>query len=310
MSRRIGENLRPDLVLHVGGRILSKRVLDWLAASSPEHYVRLASSKTPFDPNHQVTLTLVTDVAAACDRLSETDREAGAGEWLDSWQLLDAAVGDGLEQEIFGDNETTSDPKIVAHVLKSLVALPDPPVLWSASSLPIRLLDMYAPGSGSPLTVLANRGASGIDGTIASAAGYADGSDRPVVLLIGDLALLHDLTSLHLVKHSKTPITIVLLNNNGGNIFGLLPIAAHADLFSDYFLTPHGHTFEHAARQFGIAYHRCDSMKTFDHLMADSINRSESSLIEVIIAPGAGTAHMREIATAIRTVVDSMEFLP
>ena len=85
-----------------------------------------------------------------------------------------------------------------------------------ASSMPVRDLDTYAATGGAPVLVAANRGASGIDGTVATAAGFARGLGRPVTLLIGDLALLHDLNSLAMLR--DVHVVVVVLNNDGGGI--------------------------------------------------------------------------------------------
>ena len=308
LSKSAGENLRADFVLHIGGRLLSKRLLSWLDDASIAHYVRLTPSEIPFDPNHRAPLTLVTDIPSACVRLADHGCERANVAWPDRWQRLNGMVGREIGRHLLDVDGQPADPRVAAHLLQSLTTRPDPPTLWSASSLPIRLLDMYAPTSGSPVTVISNRGASGIDGTIASAAGYADASGRPLVLLIGDLAFLHDLTSLDLIRRANVPVTIVLLNNNGGNIFGLLPIAEHHDVFVDHFLTPHGHTFEHAIRQFGLPYHRCESMVTFDQLFADAVQSGASSVIEVTIQSGSGTALMRRMANDIRTALDAADY--
>jgi len=166
------------------------------------------------------------------------------------------------------------------------------------------MLDMYAPVDGAPLTLGANRGASGIDGTIASAAGFAAGHQRPLVLLIGDLAFLHDLNSLAIVKQSAVPITISVLNNNGGNIFSLLPIAKHRDVFQDYFITPHDLSFGATAEQFGLSYDMCRSMGAFKTAFENHVHNEQSSIIELAIDREAGPAQMRKIATSIRERLD------
>ncbi len=90
--------------------------------------------------------------------------------------------------------------------------------LFLASSMPIRDMDMFASADGPRIPVGANRGASGIDGTVAAAAGFAIGLDAPTTLLIGDLSLLHDLNSLAILKNLNPPVTAVVINNNGGGI--------------------------------------------------------------------------------------------
>jgi 2-succinyl-5-enolpyruvyl-6-hydroxy-3-cyclohexene-1-carboxylate synthase len=304
LSKATGADLRPDFVLHIGGRVLSKRLLEWLNEPSIKHYVRLTDSTLPFDPGHRATLTLITDPVTACEALAVNAAPVDH-RWLSRWRNREACVARVLNDTFSPGKSQPTDAGIVVMLLNRLTSQATPPVLWSASSLPIRLLDMYAPGSGTALTVMANRGASGIDGTIATAAGYAEGSRRPLVLLIGDLAFLHDLTSLELIHRLSVPITIVLLNNNGGNIFGLLPIAEYRELFTDYFLTPHHHTFEFAARQFGLEYVHCDSAGSFEHVLAKGIPGPKPTLIEVIIAPGSGTSEMRNVATAVRETLES-----
>ena len=121
-----------------------------------------------------------------------------------------------------------------------------------ASSMPVRDLDTYAAAGGAPVPVAANRGASGIDGTVATAAGFARGLERPVTLLIGDLALLHDLNSLAMLR--DVPVVVVVLNNDGGGIFSFLPVAEHKEFFEPYFGTPQGVGFGPAAEMFGLDY--------------------------------------------------------
>ena len=121
-----------------------------------------------------------------------------------------------------------------------------------ASSMPVRDLDTYAAAGGAPVPVAANRGASGIDGTVATAAGFARGLERPVTLLIGDLALLHDLNSLAMLR--DVHVVVVVLNNDGGGIFSFLPVARHEEFFEPYFGTPQGVGFEPAAKMFGLDY--------------------------------------------------------
>jgi 2-succinyl-5-enolpyruvyl-6-hydroxy-3-cyclohexene-1-carboxylate synthase len=171
--------------------------------------------------------------------------------------------------------------------------------LFLASSLPIREMDMFADCAGPFVHVAANRGASGIDGTVASASGFAAGLGKPVTALVGDLALLHDLNSMALLKSLKAPVVLVVLNNNGGNIFSFLPIAAHSDLFEKFFITPHGYTLEHAAGMFGINYHSVQSQPDFVDVYARALQSAESSLIEIPIDRRTTVETHNAIADAI-----------
>jgi len=145
--------------------------------------------------------------------------------------------------------------------------------------MPVRDLDTFAVADGAPIPVAANRGASGIDGTVATAAGLARGLERPVTLLIGDLALLHDLNSLALLR--GLPVVVVVLNNDGGAIFSFLPVARHEAFFEPYFGTPQGLSFEHAAAMFGLGYEYPRTVSDFVETYRAARDRSRPTLIEV-----------------------------
>ena len=94
-----------------------------------------------------------------------------------------------------------------------------------------------------------------IDGLIATAAGYAIGLKQTSTVVLGDLSALHDLNSLSLVANAPFPIVVVIINNQGGHIFDQLPIR-RSQHFEQYFATPHGFHFEHAANMFDLPYNQ------------------------------------------------------
>jgi 2-succinyl-5-enolpyruvyl-6-hydroxy-3-cyclohexene-1-carboxylate synthase len=145
--------------------------------------------------------------------------------------------------------------------------------------MPVRDLDTYAATDGAPVPVAANRGASGIDGTVATAAGFARGLGRPVTLLIGDLALLHDLNSLAMLR--DVHVIVVVLNNDGGGIFSFLPVARHEEFFETYVGTPQDVGFEPAAKMFGLAYEHPGTIEDFVEAYGSACARGSSTLIEI-----------------------------
>lgn len=147
--------------------------------------------------------------------------------------------------------------------------------------MPIRDADAYGAADGHGPLVAANRGASGIDGNIATAAGYARGLGKPVTAVIGDLAALHDLNSLALLKSLPAPLILVIVNNNGGGIFHFLPIAEHPEHFEPFFGTPHGLAFDAIARAFNLPYYRPETNRDFTETYATALDRAESCIIEV-----------------------------
>jgi len=134
-----------------------------------------------------------------------------------------------------------------------------------------------------PPRVLSNRGANGIDGTVSAAFGAAADSTGPVVLLIGDVALAHDLGGLLAARRLGLSLTIVLTNNGGGAIFDFLTVASQADAYEEHVATPPGLDFGKAAALFGL-----------DHVVAADLQALEGALEVALQAPGA---HLLEVRT-------------
>ena len=124
-------------------------------------------------------------------------------------------------------------------------------------------------------------GANGIDGTVATGVGFARGFAAPTTILLGDLALLHDLNSLALMRDSRQPVVVLVFNNHGGGIFHFLPIAEVETYFERYFGTPHDYTFKAAAEMFSLPYARPESATEFESAFADLTAAGKSGLIEV-----------------------------
>lgn len=245
------QTVRPRCVLHIGRQFVSMPLLQLLKQLRPQNYIQVAPHADRIDPNHQVTHRVQSDVADFCLRLAGW-QAAGAGHDLpmpDLDELLDDYLGSHWGE--------------LAAARQLSQTLTDE-ALYVASSLSIRHIDAYGARNTDLRHIAANRGCSGIDGTIASACGYAQGLHRPCTLLTGDLAFFHDLNSLAMLKDLDVPFRIVMLNNDGGAIFAQLPIRKHEALFTSYFQTPHGLCAEHAAALFGLRYSRVESAEDFD----------------------------------------------
>jgi 2-succinyl-5-enolpyruvyl-6-hydroxy-3-cyclohexene-1-carboxylate synthase len=133
--------------------------------------------------------------------------------------------------------------------------------VFTSSSMPVRDLDTFLPGrdeDGGPLTVLGNRGASGIDGIVSTAAGASLATGRRAVAMVGDLALIHDSNGLSFLREPGVRVLLVVMNNDGGGIFHLLPIREHEPAFTPLFATPHGREFSHLAAFHSLPYESVD----------------------------------------------------
>ena len=296
----------PDAVLHVGGRIVSKRLARFLAESRPPMYVHLHGAQGRVDPDSLVTdavrAPLDHVLASITSEVSWGDRRRGVGQnWVQSWTSASQAVSGALDEHL----NQLSEPAVARRVIGTSS------VVVAAASMPIRDVEAFAPaGHEAPRVVVANRGASGIDGTVATAAGYARGIGGTVATLVGDLALLHDQTSLALLRNGP-PVVVVVVNNDGGGIFHRLPIAdgpgeLAADTFERFFGTPHGLTFEHAAAQVGLAYHAPETVEAFEAALETARQSGASALIEVRTDRQEQAALRRRIEAACAEAVDAV----
>ena len=289
------EKHTPEAVLHLGGRPTSKRLLHYLARHRPQPYFIVNGNPHRLDPHHHVSRRIEADVEGFCDALAHAaDSNSNTpSPWLTSWR--DASSKAEAVIKSFSDEADVLSEPLVARLITQ--AIPGGHGLVLASSMPVRDVDMFAALDGPAAPIAANRGASGIDGTIATAGGFSEGLNAPATLLIGDLALLHDLNSLALFR--ERPVTVVVLNNDGGGIFHFLPIAAHDDVFEPCFGTPHGLSFEAAATFFGLAYHHPQTPQDLLDAYRAACSRRSGTIIEVTTERRANHALHQELLARI-----------
>jgi 2-succinyl-5-enolpyruvyl-6-hydroxy-3-cyclohexene-1-carboxylate synthase len=245
---------RPDVIVSAGRPGLSRAQLAFLRGSpgpAPPRHVVLAQGPGRWaDPAR--TATCVTTA------LELGGPAPGPGAWLASWQRADAAARAAADA-ILDSGAAVSEPRLARDLA---AALPADALLWAASSLPVRDLDLHmAPRGG--IRVLASRGASGIDGLVSSAMGAAlahqAAGGGPAVALLGDLAFVHDAPGLLLGPDEPRPdLCLVVVNNDGGGIFSDLEQADVAGPFERVFGTPHGTDLGSLARAARLPYARLD----------------------------------------------------
>ena len=178
--------------------------------------------------------------------------------------------------------------------------------LFAGNSLPVRHLDQFGLPSGKNVFAFANRGASGIDGNVSTALGIgAARRGKPLVAVLGDITLYHDMNGLLAIKRCGVPLTIVLLNNEGGGIFHRLPIRSFEPAFSDYFITAHGLDFAQAAALYNLNYIRADDRASFRRAFSESVGATTSTLIEVRTDAVADLERRNEIVAAVHDKLKS-----
>ena len=231
--------LAPQVVLRLGAPPASKVLGQWIAASGAVE-VAVDEHGRWFDPTHQAAHVLHADPAAACQALVQLVGGRSNEAWSAAWAAAEAAAQRALDA-VLADHIEPTEPGIARTVA---AALPEGSTVVVSSSMPVRDLEWFAaPREG--LRVLSNRGANGIDGVVSTAVGAAlaaRGTGAPTVVLIGDVAFLHDSNALLGLADRGVDLTIVVVDNDGGGIFSFLPQggALGSERFEQLFGTPHG----------------------------------------------------------------------
>jgi 2-succinyl-5-enolpyruvyl-6-hydroxy-3-cyclohexene-1-carboxylate synthase len=290
----------PDVVLQLGGSLTSKRLQTFLDRGDAGHQILIDRRARRLDPGHRMTRRIDGDVGPWCEALGEAVAGRVKAPSMDRLRAVHQRL-EGTMALAIDEGGALTEPWVARWLTRHV--RPDH-ALFLSSSLPVREVDDYGALDGPPLRVAANRGASGIDGVIASAAGFACGSGRPCTLVIGDLALLHDLNGLAMLVEEIPTLTIVVLNNGGGGIFALLPIAEHEDVFSPLFDTPHAFRFDGVCRSFGLHYTRVETRSELEDAYSAAVTKGAHAVIEVASDMRANRETHRRIEAALSEALD------
>lgn len=262
--------LRPSSLAIVGDPVVSKRLNAWIAAQSCPTTV-FGAGDPRVDAAHRADAVYAGPVEFVASR-----RLAPHPGWR---RAITCAARASARQ--LGSERALCEPTAIADATAACAALAHGTVFYG-SSMPIRDADFLAISPPKGWHASANRGASGIDGLIASAAGHAHATGEPVVAVVGDVSALHDLNSLQLAAMVETPLVIVVLNNDGGGIFRYLPIAKHDDVFEACFTTPHGVSIAPIARAFGLAVDSPTTRAAMSKSVARALKRGGATVVEVL----------------------------
>jgi 2-succinyl-5-enolpyruvyl-6-hydroxy-3-cyclohexene-1-carboxylate synthase len=318
-DERFVAGLAPDFVLRVGDLPVSKPLRGWLAGLGSVPQVALDPEGAWQDPNAILSRSLAVDPVAA---LAATQRDLSPADedWLATWRSADERAAEAMHG-LLGDG-SACEPAVAAELG---VLLPQQATLFVASSMPVRDIETFWPVRSDPPRVLCNRGANGIDGTVSSAFGAAAAGEGPVVLLIGDVALAHDIGGLLAARRLGLKLTIVLLDNGGGGIFDFLPVAgstiarepepepvaaatdqsAQQDIYTRHIATPTGLDFADAARLYGLTHERAGDIPAFRSALERAFAREGSSIVEVRTDRSANVELHRRVWQAVSQALAS-----
>jgi o-succinylbenzoate synthase len=349
----VAENFKPDLILQIGSPLVSTEIPSAIVSAlkdgrSQTHHVllhpHLAGERA--DPNFTVTHKVSAEISPFLKAVLEALDMNGSSDTVSSSELaplvvlgrkLQAAMADIIHDAAHvatpkSSQPSLTEPEIVLALAQSFTINDQERALFLSSSMPIRDAEFFLypivdsrnrnrKGLG-PKGAGSNRGASGIDGIISSALGFAEGMEAPTTLLVGDMATLHDINSLHSLandspgnaKHSPgrkgRPLTTVIVNNDGGGIFSFLPIAKHgpAVSFDEFFGTPtSSFSYYKGAQAFGLPVVQSSDFPSFRNAYEEALKSDEHNVIEAIVAGrDVNVAVHRQISSNVQTFVSGL----
>jgi 2-succinyl-5-enolpyruvyl-6-hydroxy-3-cyclohexene-1-carboxylate synthase len=289
----LARTLAPECVIRVGDLPTSKPLRAWLAGlGSDVRQILVDPHATWQDPDGVVVEIWAREPVHQLQMLGLSS--APDPDWLGAWTTADTAVSAALENALT-TSIALSEP-LVARRLGEWLA-PET-TLFVAASMPIRDVELYLPARAPLPRVLSNRGANGIDGTVSSAFGAAAAGSGPVVLLIGDVALLHDLGGLIAARRLGLELTIVVLNNDGGGIFNFLAVSGEGEAFEQHVATPHGLSMAKVAALFELGYARPSTAPELRSAIGEAVGSGTTTLIEVVSERAENVSLHRRLADA------------
>ena len=277
----------PEVLLQLGGKVLSKPIA--AVISDAEHYIHATPYPELADPSLRAKEWVVAPIQAVISNIQPIN-DSGR------FDTVYAEFETRLRKLSYEFEREWSELSIFAILQR---VLSDQFSIFVGNSLPIRMWSMTRHLAKSPYSVTLNRGASGIDGLIATAVGAGFGNGTPCMTILGDLSALHDLNSLALRTPNPNHV-VVVINNDGGGIFRHLPVQTY-EHHDPFFRMPHGYGFSHIAAQFGFEYSRIEGLDAWRAFVTDHISTCSGRwLLELVVDPGATVSHIQQIKQKLR----------
>ncbi len=273
------ENI-PDIILQFGRTITSKALDTFLGKIDPPRFM-INEYGDWFDPSIKATAAYACKPYLFCEimnnKISSSTIKRKSDKWLNTFKQAEITANK-VKEDIIDRSKFPNECRIINEILE---CIPENCRIMLSNSMPVRDFDYFASYSKKKIVLFNNRGASGIDGITSTALGIAEASKKPTLLITGDLAFYYDLNGLLAAKNYNIPLVVVLINNNGGGIFGILPISGYDDIFKKYFVVPHNLEFNHFVRAYAGNYINVKNWAGFRKSLKASFKMENFSVLEI-----------------------------
>jgi 2-succinyl-5-enolpyruvyl-6-hydroxy-3-cyclohexene-1-carboxylate synthase len=260
IARARPDQLEPALVLRFGDMPTSKALRQWIASLDGLRQVVVDPRFGWNEPSLRAEAMVRADPAAFAAAVgARLDAPSTSGAWAAEWIERARAAEGAIAQQLEALDHPT-EPGVHAALGR---LYEDGDLVFTASSMPIRDQEAFVTSGPAQVRFIANRGANGIDGQISTALGAGVASGRRTWVVLGDLALFHDMNGLAALREAEAPVRIVVIDNSGGGIFEFLPQAQALERgeFEALLGTPSGLASERIAALYGIEHRRVDALQ-------------------------------------------------
>ncbi|MDR0805709.1 MAG: 2-succinyl-5-enolpyruvyl-6-hydroxy-3-cyclohexene-1-carboxylic-acid synthase [Enterobacteriaceae bacterium] len=282
-----------EIVVQFGASLTGKRMLQWQARCKPQEYWLIDPIRGRLDPANHRGRRIDANISAWLQLHAVKSSIQGNAAWAAELTPIANKAKAHVTQQL---NDKFGEAQLASRLDQ---LLPENGIFFAGNSLIVRLIDALGQlPAGYP--VYSNRGASGIDGLLSTAAGVQRTADKPMLAIVGDISALYDLNSLALLSQSTAPTILIVVNNNGGSIFSLLPTPeAERERF---YRMPQDVNFVHAAVMFGLDYASPQSWDELQTLVQNRWQQQGILLLELQVAPHEGAETLRQF------VQDAVQF--
>ncbi len=278
-SDKFKEKHKPEIILQFGRTVTSVTLQDFINESKPLQIVinKFGDSVYPlvkgnttlkFEPNHFCESLI--------NILTKTKPKRKNNNWQKDFEKADELI-ESSKKKLIKNSDMKIEPTLIAQVLSSIPARTN---IMVGNSLPIRDIDWFGGKSEKTYQLYFNRGASGIDGVTSTALGIA-AIKKPTVLITGDLSFIHDLNALLPAEKYSIPLLVILINNNGGRIFDMLPGASKKKSFTDHFIAPHNLNISNIVKSFGLNHHLVKNIDELNKKIKNYLSDKSFTVLEI-----------------------------
>lgn len=277
-SAPFSNNYQPEIILQFGRTVTSKALENYLKKCNSIRFM-INEFGDWFDPANKATAAIACKPFLFCEKMLEAinNKINRKSEWLKNFVCAES-ISAKIKRETIYKAKFPNESRIIKEILD---VIPENSNIMISNSMPIRDFDYFAYKTEKDIAVYNNRGASGIDGIISTALGVSAESKKTTVLLTGDLAFYYDLNGLLAAKKYSLPLIVVLINNNGGGIFEVLPISKYKNIFKEYFITPHSLEFSNFVKAYNGKYKLIKNWGNFKNSFKQALTNKTFSVLEI-----------------------------